>query len=171
MGKAREGGAEMGDLQLVPLAKIIAYVDSVTTTGRMDAGVRQLYVVKGGTVSGELVQGKILPGGGDNMLVDPGGLGHVDARLTWQTDDGAIIYVQYLGRVVMTEEVGKAFRESTGTQFGDTYFVTQPRFECGDPRYAWLNGKVGVAMGRVAEGRGIEYQVYYCEMPGANDEH
>lgn len=151
-------------MKLTPLAKMIAYVDSVTTTGRMDLGVRQLYVVRDGVVSGDRINGVILPGGGDNMLVDPGGLGHVDARVTWKTDDGAIIYVQYYGRVVMNEKAGNAFKTGEGTEFGDTHFVTQPRFECGHPNYAWLNHAVAIAEGRVAEGRAIEYQIYECEV-------
>lgn len=150
-------------MKLTPLAKMIAYVDSVTTTGRMDLGVRQLYVVRDGIVSGDRINGVILAGGGDNMLVDPGGLGHVDARVTWKTDDGAIIYVQYYGRVVMNEAAGNAFKAGTGIQFGDTHFVTQPRFECGHPKYSWLNNVVAIAEGRVAEGRAIEYQIYECQ--------
>lgn len=151
-------------MKLTPLATMIAYVDSVTTTGRMDIGVRQLYVVREGKVSGERINGKILPGGGDNLLVDPGGLGHVDARVTWQTDDGAIIYVQYSGRVELNEKVGAAFKSGEGTEYGDAHFVTQPRFECGDPRYAWLNRVVAIAEGRVAAGRAIEYKIYECEV-------
>lgn len=150
-------------MKLTPLATMTAYVDSVTTTGRMDTGVRQLYVVRDGTVSGERINGTILAGGGDNMLVDPGGLGHVDARVTWKTDDGAIIYVQYYGRVVMNEKTGEAFKTGGEIAFGDAHFVTQPRFECGDPRYAWLNSVVAIAEGRVAAGRAIQYQIYQCE--------
>lgn len=69
-------------LKLTKIATMTAYVESVTTTGKMDVGVRQLYVVRGGKVSGERINGEVLAGGGDNLLVDPGGLGHVDARVT-----------------------------------------------------------------------------------------
>jgi len=151
-------------IKLKPLAKMTAYVESVTSTGRMAMGTRQLYVVKDGTVEGERINGVILAGGGDNLLVDPEGRGHVDARVTWKTNDGAIIYVQYYGRVIMNDRVGAAFKTGAGTAFGDTHFVTQPRFETGDPRYAWLNNVVAVAEGRVAEGRAIQYNIYSCDV-------
>jgi hypothetical protein len=35
------------------------------------------------------------------------------------------------------------------TAFGETCFVTQPRFETGDPRYAWLNRVAAVGEGRL----------------------
>ena len=151
-------------IKLTPLATMTAYVDSVTTTGRMPVGVRQLYVVRDGTVTGERINGTVLAGGGDNLLVDPAGIGHVDARVTWKTDDGAIIYMQYFGRVMMNDAVSAAFKSGEGTQFGDCHFVTQPRFECGDPRYSWLNEVVAIAEGRVAEGRAIQYNIYSCEV-------
>lgn len=155
-------------LNLKKIATMTAYVDNVTTTGKMDLGVRQLYVVREGTISGERINGKVLAGGGDNLLVDPGGLGHVDARLTWQTDDGAIIYVQYLGRVELNEDSAAAFQSGKGMEFGDIHFVTQPRFECGDPRYAWLNRTVAIAEGRVAEGGAIQYNIYECNIEGSD---
>ena len=34
------------------------------------------------------------------------------------------------------------------TDYGDTYFMTQPRLETGDPRYEWVNRTVAVAEGR-----------------------
>jgi len=45
------------------------------------------------------------------------------------------------------------------TAFGDTYFMTQPRFETGDERYDWLNRVVAVAEGRVLP-NAVEYRVY-----------
>ncbi len=44
-------------------------------------------------------------------------------------------------------------------QYGDTYFMTQPRFETGDPRYQWINRIVAVAEGRVLP-NAVEYHVY-----------
>lgn len=156
-------------IKMTPLATMTALVESVTTTGRMPLGVRQLYVVSGGEITGDRIKGKILAGGGDNLLVDPSGMGHVDARVTWQTDDGAIIYMQYYGRVVLTGPVGEAFKSGGDTKFGDTHFVTQPRFETGHPDYAWLNGVVCIAEGRVAAGRAIQYKIYVCDIAPEDD--
>ena len=45
------------------------------------------------------------------------------------------------------------------TAYGDTYFMTQPRFETGDARYSWLNRIVAVAEGRLVPSA-AEYQVF-----------
>ncbi|RFQ09581.1 DUF3237 family protein, partial [Pseudomonas sp. ATCC 13867] len=45
------------------------------------------------------------------------------------------------------------------TEYGDTYFMIQPRFEVGDERYRWLNHLL--AVGRGAAGPGwVEYRLY-----------
>jgi hypothetical protein len=150
-------------IRLIPLATMTAMVSTVSSTRRMPIGTRQIYVVSGGTVRGERINGTVLAGGGDDLLVDSNGTGHVDARVTWRLDDEAIIYVTYLGRVLMTHPVADAFKSGGETQYGDTYFVTQLRFEAGDARYAWLNDTVAIAEGRIAEGRSIQYQIYQCD--------
>ena len=87
------------------------------------------------------------------------GVGRLDVRATLETHDGARIYVQYYGVLVLNEAVAKALSEGGETQYGDTYFMTQPRFETGDPNYAWLNSVVAVAEGRALPSA-VEYRVY-----------
>ena len=91
--------------------------------------------------------------------IDAEGVGRLDVRGTLETDDGAKIYVQYPGVLVMNEKVQAALAGGGETAFGDTYFMTQPRFETGDPNYAWLNSVVAVAEGRALPGA-VEYRVY-----------
>jgi len=149
-------------IKLIPLTKMTANVENISSTRRMPLGIRQNYIVSGGTLEGAL-SGRVLPGGGDFLLVDPGGLGHVDARVTWELSDGTIVYVQYLGRIVMSEKVAEAFKTGGETAAGDTYFVIQVRFEVGDGPYGWLNSIVAIGEGRVAPGRSIQYTIYRCE--------
>jgi len=149
-------------IKLIPLTKMTANVESISSTRRMPLGTRQNYIVSGGTLEGEL-NGRVLPGGGDFLLVDPSGVGHVDARLTWELTDGTIVYVQYLGRVVMSEKIAEAFKTGEETVAGDTYFVTQILFEVGDGPYGWLNSIVAIGEGRVAPGRSIQYAICRCE--------
>ena len=80
-------------------------------------------------------------------------------RGTLETDDGAHIYIQYHGVLEMNEKVLGALEKGEATDYGDTYFMTQPRFETGDPRYAWLNRVVAVAEGRILP-NAVEYRVY-----------
>ena len=122
-------------------------------------GTRSIFDVTGGTAEGPRLRGKLLASGGDWLLVDASGTGYLDVRGTLETDDGAWIYIQYHGVIEMNEKVLAALGRSEATEFGDTYFMTQPRFETGDPRYAWLNRVVAVAEGRVLP-NAVEYHVY-----------
>ncbi len=123
-------------------------------------GARSIFDVTGGAFEGPKLKGRILPSGGDWLLVGSDGVGRLDVRATFETDDGARIYLQYSGRLVLNDKVTQALAGGGETQYGDTYFMTQPRFETGDPRYTWLNSVVAVAEGRALPGA-VEYRVYH----------
>lgn len=149
-------------LKLTPLLKMTAVISDVLSTRAMPMGQRQTYVVSGGTVEGSL-NGVILPGGSDFLFIDPNGMGHIDARLTWRLEDGHHIQVEYLGRLQMAEHVANAFKTGGEIAFGDTYFITQLRFGTGSGPHEWLNGIVALGEGRIAPGRCIQYNIYHCE--------
>ncbi len=72
----------------------------------------------------------------------------LDVRATLETDDGALIFVQYNGRWDYSDPA------APGPVF------TTPRFETGDKRYAWLNKVQAVMKGR-SDGRSlIAYHLY-----------
>ncbi len=72
----------------------------------------------------------------------------LDVRATLETDDGALIFVQYNGRADFSDPA------APGPVF------TTPRFETGDERYAWLNKLQAVMKGR-SDGRSmIAYRIY-----------
>ena len=127
--------------------------------GEGPAGTRTIYDVTGGTLEGPRLKGKLLPSGGDWSLIGADGVARLDVRGTFETDDGALIYVQYYGVAIINEKVVEALTAGSETQYGDTYFMTQPRFETGDARYAWLNSIVAVAEGRMLP-NAVEYRVY-----------
>ena len=64
-------------------------------------------------------------------------------RLLLETDDGAVILMQYKG--ILTE--------------GGARLRTAPLFETGDERYAWLNTAQAVGLGAVGDGN-VTYDVY-----------
>jgi hypothetical protein len=151
-------------MKLEPLMSYHADLLPAVMVGAGPQGTRAIFEVTGGAFEGPRLRGKLLTGGGDWMLIDAQGMGHLDVRATFETHDGALIYVQYFGRVVVTEAINQALQGKGATDYGDTHFFTQPRFETGDARYAWLNQVIAVAQGRVCHGR-VEYQVFSC----AND--
>lgn len=146
-------------LGLRPLLTLRGDLREPVDVGAGPAGARRIFDVTGGSFEGPRLSGRVLPSGGDWLLVGNDGVGRLDVRLTLATEDDAFMYVQYHGVIVLNEKVVAAMARGTETAFGDTYFVTAPRFETGDPRYAWLNAVVAVGQGRIAPGA-VEYQMF-----------
>ena len=84
----------------------------------------------------------------------------VDVRVQVETHDAAFLYVQYVGLLELNAPVMTATETDRGTEFDDQYFYTNPRFETGDPRYAWVNTTFFVGEGRLIPGPGVEYRVW-----------
>lgn len=69
------------------------------------------------------------------VITSSDGFGRLDERLTFKTDDGALIYVQYFGLVELTAAIMDMINGGdTATNFGDQYFFINPRLETGDER-------------------------------------
>ncbi len=137
--------------------------DAVGTT---PFGQRGIAEVVGGSFEGARLKGAVVTPGADWYLLGSDGVLQVDVRATLKTDDGAFIYVQYLGKLRLNEATAAALAAGRETAYGDTYFMTQPRFETGSEKYAWLNSIVAVAEGRVVPS-GVEYRVFECLHDGA----
>ena len=88
------------------------------------------------------------------------GWGQVDVRGQIGTNDGAFIYTHYTGLLELNDKVIAATTSGVGTDWGDQYFRTAPRFETSDERYKWLTASIFVAEGRLKEGGGVDYRVY-----------
>ena len=137
-----------------------ALLNGPLTVGEGPYGMRIIYEVVGGRADGPRFSGRVLTGGADWLLVGPDGWGRLDVRAQFVTDDGAAIYVSYFGLLEMNDKVQQAIASGSSTDFGDQYFRTNPRFETGDPRYAWLNQTFFVGEGRIIPGPGVEYRLY-----------
>ncbi len=128
-------------------SELIAIADAELEPGQpvgaTPHGTRNIVYVKSGTVTGPKLTGKVLPGGGDWLLVRPDGVGEVDVRATIQTDDGALIYTHYRG--ILNFQTG--------------YFRTTPRYETSHERYKWLNDIVAVGVGQSIP-TGVRYHIY-----------
>jgi hypothetical protein len=146
-------------MKLEPLMTYHADLGISSPVGEGPHGNRLIVEVTGGQFEGSRLKGRILSGGGDWLVIDREGFGHLDVRATFLTDDGAYIYVQYYGVTQLTEAAAAALAGKGQTEFGDAYFFSQPRFETGDPRYAWLNHTMAVGQGRLRPNR-VEYQVF-----------
>ena len=96
-------------------------------------------------------------------MVRADGSGALDVRLSLRTNDGAIIYMTYFGRLVALDgdiQYALDFSKPDDPQgAGRYYFRTNPLFETGDERYTWLNHVVAVGKGRTGDG-GVIYDVF-----------
>ncbi|GGX48114.1 hypothetical protein GCM10007385_14910 [Tateyamaria omphalii] len=128
-----------------------------TTTGAGPNGQGLIFNVTGGTIDGPHIRGRVTnDAAADWVHVRPDGVGVLDVRFTWETHDNALIYVQWLGRFWSRPEdaeyaadVAKADDPDGAWRY---YFRAAPRFETGDPRYAWLNNIVAVSKSRTGNG-------------------
>lgn len=129
--------------------------------GRGPFGRRVLFGSAGGSFTGPRLRGEVLAGGGDWALLRPDGGLILDVRLTLRTDDGAVVHMTYGGRWVVPPEVRAELADPDRRHRVDParyYFRTNPLFETGAERYAWLNDIVCVGSGYLVEG-GVAYRV------------
>lgn len=111
-------------------------------------GSRSVATVTGGSLIGPRIHATIPDrvAAGDWLTIRPDGSFALDVRLSLRTDDGADIYVSYIG-------IG------TRGDDGAPVIKTSPRFETGDERYEWLNNTFCVAIGTTTND-GVEYEIY-----------
>ena len=130
--------------------------------GKAHFGRRMIAVLTGGVVEGDRLRGRVMPGGGDWATIDESDMLRLDARVTLETHDGALIYVSYrgvLGPMTKVREYSVRGGPSTEAERRQVYFRTAPVFETGDARYDWLNKIVAVGMGE-SIGGAVRYNVF-----------
>jgi hypothetical protein len=146
---------------LQPLFDIVIDLDPRVVFGPGPIGQRVLFGAAGGTFVGDDLHGEVVPGGGDWALFRSDGSMVVDVRLTLRTDDGALIYMSYGGRYVTPVEARADMADPEARHLVDParyYFRTNPVFETGSERYAWVNDVMCVGAGYIVDG-GIAYKV------------
>lgn len=146
-------------MKLEPLFSYYANLEAPLEVGATPFGNRMIVEVSGGEITGKKINGKFRNLAAADWLTMTENFGHLDVRATIETDDGAYIYVEYFGKLELTDAVQAALAGQGDTDYGDQYFFTSPRMQTGDPRYQWVNNIVCIGQGRLAAGR-VEYQVF-----------
>ena len=154
----------MSTLNSELLFEIFVSLEAPIDLGAGPEGHRLVVIATGGKFSGPKLSGKVLANsGGDWLRLRPDGSGAIDVRLNLQTDDGADIYMSYLGRAVFSSQEQMAtalnFFSDDPIDSSEYYFRTTPYFETSHPDYSWMNGLVSVGIGSLGHG-GVTYQVY-----------
>ena len=115
--------------------------------GDSPSGRRRIIPILGGTVTGERLSGRLLHLGADWQTVFADGSAELDTRYAMETHDGATIDIRNFGYRHGPAEVLAALARGETVEATRYYMRTQPRFETGDPRYAWLNRTIFVGTG------------------------
>lgn len=117
--------------------EIVAHCESPVDMGTIDGGKARMIPIIGGTVSGPMLSGAVMPGADWSIMRDCGlatgglatvGLATVEARYAIRADDGTIIQIFNAA----TTKVGRPREDGV-------MMITTPRFIAPDGPHAWLN--------------------------------
>ncbi|HVE93559.1 MAG TPA: DUF3237 domain-containing protein [Acidimicrobiales bacterium] len=132
--------------ELVPLCSVDATLTSPFVVGEGPAGLRLVFEVETMRLTGDRINATLKGRSGADWFTLVGSVGSLDVRGMFETDDGALVYVQYHGRSDVAAGAGAPL-------------YVAPRFETGDARYAWLNAIQAVGKGAV-DGQSLHYDWY-----------
>ena len=126
---------------------ITARIGEVTTAGETGHGVRRIIPITGGEVKGENINGRVCAFGADFQIIRPNELIDLEARYAFETDDGAVVYVENKGIRFGPIELLRKLKRGEPVDPKLIYFRTVPKFETGAEKYRWLIENLFVASG------------------------
>jgi Protein of unknown function (DUF3237) len=132
-------------LQTKYVFTITARIGEATSAGDTGFGVRRIIPVVGGEVRGPDVNGKVCAFGADFQIIRPNELIDLEAKYAFETDDGAVVYVENRG--IRFGPVALLLKLKRGEPVDPNliYFRTVPRFETGSEKYRWLMQHIFIA--------------------------
>jgi hypothetical protein len=134
-------------INLVHLCDLTVELGTPIELGENLRGRRRIIPIIGGSVTGQRLSGRILNLGADWQTIFADGSAELDTRYAIETHDGAIIDIRNFGFRHGPPEVLEMLARGETVDASRYYMRTQPRFETGDKRYAWLNCTVFVGSG------------------------
>jgi Protein of unknown function (DUF3237) len=109
---------------------------------------RRILHVVGGSFEGPALRGKVLPGGGDWILVRRDGSAELDIRFTLESAEDELVYFRGTGLFVAPEVVATRIRSGECVPPDDYYFRTSILFEAGSARLGHLNHQLHIGVGQ-----------------------
>jgi hypothetical protein len=117
---------------------ITVHIGGVTSVGDIGHGVRRIIPITGGEVRGKAVNGKVCAFGADFQMIRPNELIELEAKYAFETDDGAVVYVENKGIRFGPVELLRRLKRGEPVDPRLIYFRTVPKFETGSEKYRWL---------------------------------
>jgi hypothetical protein len=116
--------------------------------GPTPEGLRVNFHFVGGELRGPRLTGRIRPVGADRLVVRHDGVGILDLRATFETDDGAVIDAPFIGVIDIGENGYDDLLQGKLAPEG-TPFRSVPRYQTAHPDYQWLNRLQCLGIGQV----------------------
>lgn len=121
--------------------------DRLFMLGQTPVGTRIIQEIEAIELKGEKLNATLKgKAAADWLAIDATGIATFDIRMTLETEDGAVVYLNYVGKADWSAGMGKA----------PVYVTAQ--FETGDDRYRWLNTAHVIGKGELAPGGGLVYE-------------
>ncbi|KAH8422349.1 DUF3237 domain-containing protein [Aspergillus melleus] len=125
-------------------------------------GRRRCVPIESGTVYGKYLNGEVVPGGADFMLVETDQTTHVNTNYVIKTDDGAFLYIRTEGTRAGPPEVLQALMDGGPVDPSQYWFHLHVKIETGHEKYKWLNNRVIVGRATRAKSE-VAYDAYFLE--------
>lgn len=127
--------------------------------GPVPEGARANFYITGGSFRGDGFNGTIRAAGADWFTVRPDGVGELDVRATFETDDGALVYVHYIGYGDLGADGYAKFLD--GDLPAKLPLRCMPVMRTAHPKYQWLQRLPCVSIGEAdLEQFTVSYDVY-----------
>lgn len=136
-------------IELIPLCTATATLAEPFFLPNTPTGTRVIAEVQSFDVEGERIRASMKgSAAADWMVLGPTGIGTLDVRALLETDDGALVYTWYHGRLDLSRGAGAS------------PVYSAPLYETGDERYAWLNAIQAVGKGTLsADAHTLVYEI------------
>ena len=107
-------------------------------------GMHITYYIASGEIHGPKINGKVR--GGDWMVLRHDGVGVTESRITYETDDGALLLSRYYGIFDLGAD---GYERAVRNEFDPVPpLVLAPQFITSHPKWLWLNRLQCLAVGR-----------------------
>lgn len=130
-----------------PIFRIHAELADILHLGSTPYGERRMIGIIGGRVSGEKLNGHVLPGGADWQIIRTDGTADIKASYVIEAETGGRILVTSEGLRHGPPDVMAKLSAGEPVAPDLYYFRTVMRFETSEPSLDWLNRILALARG------------------------
>jgi hypothetical protein len=127
-------------------------------------GLNITFYIASGEIRGPKINATLRTEGGDWMLVRRDGVGVADVRITYETDDGALLLSRYYG---IFDLGPRGYERALSKQYDPVPpLVVAPRFITSHPKWLWLNRLQCIGVGGVTMAQLLVRFDLYAIRPG-----